>query len=211
MANTIEVEIRGPLTKKQFQNLKKFLAHKGKLIGHKSRLSLIYFRKQIPKDVKLIKNDPVDLRLRITNGQATMVLKYGQWAGSDVRKEIEFPIDKKKFGQAIEFLKALGWTKTVVYATEAFIYKYKKIEFAVVEIKRYGYTYEAEIMARNKKEAIATRQKIKTLCSKMGLREYQSGEFEKQCNQINNTKKLQFDFVKTSFLTLKNKFKKFFK
>ena len=207
----IEVEIRGPLTKKQFQNFKKFLAKKGKLICHKPRLSLMYFRKQIPKKVKAIKNDPVDLRLRITDDQATMVMKYGQWAGSDVRKEFEFPVEKKKFGQAIEFLRALGWTKTVAYATDAFIYKYKGVEFAIVEIKDYGYVYEAEIMAKNKKEVSTARKKIKTLCSKIGLREYRAGEFEKQCNQINNTKKLQFDFARTSFQILKNKFKKFLK
>ncbi|MGC9049253.1 MAG: CYTH domain-containing protein, partial [Patescibacteria group bacterium] len=174
----IEVEIRGPLTKKQFQNLKKFLTKNGKLIGRKSRLSLMYFRKQVPKNVNAIKNDPVDLRLRITDGQATMVMKYGQWAGSDTRKEFEFPIEKNKFGQAIEFLKALGWTKTVVYATDASIYKYREVEFAVVEIKGYGYVYEAEIMVKNKKEISAARKKIKTLCSKIGLREYRSGEFE---------------------------------
>lgn len=207
----IEVENRGPLTKKQFQALKLYLNKNGKLLGHKSRLSLMYFRKNIPKKVSSIKNDPVDLRLRITNGQAAMVMKYGQWAGSDTRKEFEFPIEKKKFGQAIEFLAALGWTKTVVYATEAFMYKYKNIEFAVVEIKGYGHTYEAEIIVKNKNKISATRKKIKDICAKLGLREYRPNEFERQCDQINNTEKLQFDFTKTSFEFLRNQFKKFFK
>ena len=207
----IEVEIRGPLTQKQFHDLKKKLAKDGELINQKSRLSLMYFRNKIPKRVKTIKNDPVDLRLRITNGQATMVMKYGQWAGSDIRREFEFPIDKKQFGQAIEFLKALGWTKTIIYATKAFVYRYKKIEFAVVKIKNYGYAYEAEILAKDKKNAILAQKKIKTICSRLGLREYRKGEYENQCNQINNTKKIQFDFTKVSFKTLKKKFKEFFK
>ena len=207
----IEVEARGPLTKKQFQGLKRYLAKNGRLLGRKTRLSLIYFRKRIPKNVNTIKNDPVDLRLRITNGRAAMVMKYGQWSGSDARKEFEFPINKKQFGQAIEFLAALGWSKTVAYATDTSIYQYKNIEFAVVEIKGYGQVYEAEILVKNKKGVAPARKKIKAICSQLNLREYQQGEFEKQCNQINNTKKLQFDFSKTSFNVLQKRFKKFFK
>ncbi len=211
MTKNIEVEVRGPLTKKGFQKLKKYLSKNGKFITRKSRLSLMYFRTKIPKNVTAIKNDPVDLRLRITNGVATMVMKYGQWSGSDIRKEFEFIINQKQFGEAIEFLGALGWMKTVAYATNAFIYQWRKIEFAVVEIKNYGYVYEAEILVKNKKDIILASKKIKNVCSQLGLREYQSGEFEKQCNQINNTKKLQFNFNKTSFNTFKTKFQKFFK
>ena len=207
----IEVESRGPLTKKRFQALKKYLTKNGKFIGRKSRLSLMYFRTKIPKDVKSIKNDPVDLRLRITNGQATMTMKYGQWSGSDMRKEFEFPIDKNQFGDALDFLKALGWTKAVVYATDAFIYHYKNIEFAVIEIKKYGYVYEAEILVKSKNEINRACQRIKTTSSRLGLKEYEPGEFEKQCNQINNTKKLQFDFAKTSFNVFEKQFKEFFK
>jgi len=207
----IEVEIRGPLKAKQLQGLKKFLAENGKFIGRKSRLSLMYFPKKIPKDVWTMKNELVDLRLRITNGQTQMVMKYGQWAGSDIRQEFEFPIEKNKFGAAVEFLTALGWTKAVACATNAFIYQYCGIEFALVEIKGYGYMYEAEILAKNKKDVSAAKKKIKIICLQLGLREYEPGEFERQCNQINNTKKLQFDFAKTSFNIFKRQFKKFFK
>lgn len=210
MRKNIEVEFRGPLTKKQFLDLKKHLNQNGKYLGNKSRLSLMYFRKKFPKNVSSIKNDPIDLRLRVTNGKSTMVMKYGQWGGTDTRKEFEFPIDTGKFGDAIDFLGALGWTRAVVYATDAYVYQYKKIEFALIEIKNYGYNYEAEILTTNNKIARISKY-IKNVCLKMGLREYRLGEFEKQCNQINNVKSLQFDFNKVFFNALRFRFKNFFK
>lgn len=210
MSKNIEVENRGPLTKKEYLRLKNFLTKRGRPTEHKSRLTLMYFRHHIPVHVNEIKNDPIDLRLRITNGQAALVLKYGNWAGSDMRKEFEIFIDKDKFEAAIGFLAALGWTRAVVYATEAFVFNYKKIEFALIEIKNYGFMYEAEILSRSQKQALIAQHRIQQTCQALGLREYQSKEFEAQCNNINQVRSLQFDFAKDSFMVIKNRFKKNF-
>jgi len=171
----------------------------------------MYFRKNFPKNVNSIKNDPVDLRLRVTNGKSSMVMKYGRWGGTDTRKEFEFPFETNKFCEAVDFFKALGWSKAVVYATDAYVYQYKKIEFALIEIKNYGYNYEAEILTNNPRQIPRISKYIKNICTKLGLREYLPGEFEKQCNQINNVKTLQFDFNKIHFDSLESRFKKLFK
>ncbi len=63
----IEVEHRGLLTEKKFNELVKFLKKEGKFIGKKNRFSLIYFSHGKVANFKLQKNNPIDLRLRITN------------------------------------------------------------------------------------------------------------------------------------------------
>lgn len=206
----IEVEIRGPLEKDSFNKLKEFFDKNAKFIIKEERLSLLYFRDCIPKDVEEIKDDKVGLRLRTTNKNAEIILKYGKWAGSDTRKEISIPIKISKFDEAIEFFNILGWYICVVYDTKTYVYNYKNIEFSLVDISNFGYSYEAELIASDKKDIEKLRSRILVACKELELREYRKGEFEKQCNAINNTKSLQFDFNKDSIRDFMKKFKKFF-
>ena len=55
MPKNIEVEIRGPLTKEQFDNLNKFMKQNARFINEKDRLSVMYFRDKIPKSSLEIK------------------------------------------------------------------------------------------------------------------------------------------------------------
>ena len=84
----IEVESRGPLSMEDFARAKNFLEKNGRFKGENKRLSLMYFRNKFPKDMTEIKDEKVDLRIRVTNGQAELVLKYGTFSASDSRKEI---------------------------------------------------------------------------------------------------------------------------
>jgi len=207
---TFEVEVRGPLTKGQYNRLIKNLEEKGKFVSEKSRLSVMYFRDDIPEKSDNIKDDPVDLRVRITNKKAEIVMKYGSWGGSDNRKEFIFPIDPDKFEEALEFLKYLGWHIAVVYATKSRVYTYKGIEFAVVNIKDFGYNYEAEILVNDDSKTKETYNKIRKICQEFDLREYNENEFEQQCNEINNTKELQFDFNIQKLSEIRKNFNEFF-
>ncbi len=205
-----EVETRGPLTKEHFSKISQYFKENAIFIEKKTRFSLLYFRNGFPKDVKKLKKDPLDLRLRITNSKASLVAKYGHWAGSDARKEFEIPISLSDFLTAVEFLKALGWTKALAYSTDTWVYQYQGIEFALVHIRDFGFVYEAEIMAGNKKEVKKAQIKIKKVCKLLGLEPYKKGEFEKQCNQLNNNKKLQFDFKKMDLKKLEKRYKHLF-
>jgi adenylate cyclase class IV len=208
--SNIEVEIRGPLAKKDYESLKAFLETKGKFVKKGNRLSIMYFRDNIPKKSIDIKDEKVDLRLRITNKKPELVLKYGIWEGSDARKEFNFPVKIEHFMEWIDFLKCLDWSLTVVYANTLASYEYKGIEFTVVEIKDFGYTYEAEILAKDDAEAKTAKKIIKEVCTELNLKEYKKGEFESQCDSINNTKSLQYDFKSIDPKVLLKRFKDFF-
>lgn len=76
----VEVEHRGILTEKKFRELKDFLESKGKFIETKARFSVIYYPPGGKESFK-IKRSPVDLKVRITNKKAELVLKYHRGLG----------------------------------------------------------------------------------------------------------------------------------
>ncbi len=210
MKKNIEVEIMGPLNKKEFTSLNKFMKRDAKFLGERDRFTLMYFKNKIPKYIGEIKGEKVDLRLRISNKKAEIVLKYGLFGYVNKREEIIIPIELSKFDEAIRFLKYLGWTKTVVYATKTYMYKYKNTELVITDIKDFGYSYEIEIMVNSEKDVSRTENELFKIIKDLNLRKYTKEGFDKQCNDINNTKELQIDFKEESFSRIKNKFKKFF-
>ena len=195
MDKKTEVEVIGPLSKNKFEELKEIFSQKATFLGVNHKLTLMYFRDKIPKDIEEIKNEKVDLRLRIINKHPETVLKYGLFTGSHSREEISIKFDKQDFHKYIKFLCYLGWDKCVLYATKNYIYKYKGVEFSLVYINDYGYNFEAEIVTskENEKEA---RKKIFAILKELEIAPFINEKMRKQCNDINNRKEFQFDFLK---------------
>ncbi len=205
MAET-EVEYIGKISKDNFQNLKELFEKKGVFQKKKSRISFMYFRDRIPKDLEEIKFEETDLRIRFTNKKSELVLKHGQFNAAHARKEISILFDQEETEKYIALLNCLGWYLGVIYATETFVYKYEEVEFSLIEIKDYGYNFEAEILTEEKKIKEA-RQKITTVLKNLDLREMNKEELNIQCNSINNKKDLQFNFRETPFSKIKIRFK----
>ena len=210
MKKNIEVEHRGTLTEKKFKELNHFFKKYGKFLEKKDRFSVIYFvsRKEVGR-VAEIKNVPVDLKIRITNKKTELVLKYGKWGGKDARKEFYFPIDSNKFNKMIEFLKILGFYHGVLNATKTYLYKYKGIEFALVEVPDWGYYFEAEIMT-NQGGIKKANEKIISECKKIGLEIFNDNAFCELLDNMNNRKGYRFNFKKQKFSDIKKRFIKYF-
>ncbi|MAG60504.1 hypothetical protein CL619_01835 [archaeon] len=71
----IEVEVRGPLTDNQHQELLSFLKENSKYLGRKERQMLCCM------DLEALKNDDgsgLDVRSKITNGRAELSIKKGK-------------------------------------------------------------------------------------------------------------------------------------
>lgn len=209
MKKEIEVEFIGKLSKEKFEKLKELFTRKGEFKGEKNRLSFMYFREKIPRDIKEIKNEKVDLRFRITNKKPEIVLKYGTFNASHSRKEISILINPSDCEKYLEFLSLLGWNIGVIYATKTYVYNFKGIEFSLVEIKDFGYNFEAEILS-SKKDIEKSKKRIIALLKKLNLKPFDEKGLNKQCNKINNKKELQFDFNKQSLNEIKTRFKEFF-
>lgn len=210
MKKQIEVEVRGRI--KNFDEVLKKFKEKAKFIEEKDRFSLGYYREDVPKDIREIKDEKLDLRLRITNKKPEMIIKYGVWGGSDSRKEISIPLPQDKFDDALEFLNCLNWNKGVIMATKTFVFEYKGIEFALVKYingKNSNY-FEAEKIIEKEEDAEMTRQEIEKLCNQLGLNIFNDDEFIDMCNKLNSKEGNLFDFSKQKFEDIKEKFKEFF-
>lgn len=74
MNKNIEIEIRGPLSKKEFKDLIRFFDAKGEKITEKNRILIDYstFLKGGVKDRQK------DIRLRVTNGTPEIIVKIGK-------------------------------------------------------------------------------------------------------------------------------------
>ena len=207
--NQIEVEFIGEIDKNKFLELKRLFEEEGNFREIKERLSFMYFRDKIPKDLAEIKDELIDLRFRITNKIPEIVLKYGAFSGSHARKEISIVIKNEDIEKYLELLAFLGWHIGVIYATRTYVYEYKGIEFSLVEIKNYGYNFEAEILTAEDKTDEAKKRIISELKA-LGIEPFDEEGLNRQCNAINNNKELQFDLLEQSFDTIKAKFKEFF-
>lgn len=203
----IEVEHRGILTKKKFDQLNLFLKKKGKLIKEKDRFSVIYFpsgkeRVKIPKS-------PIDLRLRVTNKKAEIVLKYGKSSGADARKEFSFPINVSQFEEATEFLFYLGFYYGALQATKTFLYTYKGVELAIVHAPAFGYYFEAEILTK-KKSVKNANEKILLVTKELDLDVLNEKDFYKLLEKFGSNPKFRFNFKKQKFSGIKKRFKNYF-
>ncbi|MBU4274273.1 hypothetical protein KKE19_00450 [Patescibacteria group bacterium] len=203
----VEVEHRGLLNEERFKKLNTFLKKNGKFLGEKDRFSVIYSSRG--KETFKIIRSPIDLKLRITNKKAELVLKHGKWSGNDARKEFLFPITSKKFEEMTEFLKILGYYYGVLQATRTHFYIYKGIEFAVVKVPGWGYYFEAEI-ATEKDKIKNANKKIISVCQELNLNVLSDKDFCKLLESLNERPGFRFNFKKESFSDIKKRFANYF-
>jgi hypothetical protein len=130
-----EIELKGPLTKTEFQNLYQILKKNGQFIRKWNRKSYVFYT-----------NDKtLDIKVRTTNKTSEIVAKKGFW-GNRKREEIIIPINEKSVVLAIKFLAALGYKKGIITSRLTHIFEYNSIEFALVKCPKNYYFYEAEFI-----------------------------------------------------------------
>lgn len=205
-----EVEVRGAILGNFEDTLNKFKElNDSEFVKVKKRFSMFYFRDGDVKDVSELKNEKVDLRVRITNGEAEFVMKYGSWGGTDSRKEIEIPIGLKKVPEAVEFLKYLGWDGGAMLQTKTYVFNYKGLEFALVKTKTFNY-FEAEKMVEDKDNVDSTTKEIKVICKSLGLEPFTEEEFNKVANGFNDAPGAKFDLKEQKFEDIQKENAEFF-
>lgn len=210
MGKQIEVEVRGRISDGKLNKVLEKFKEEARFIEEKDRITFIYFKNGIGiNDLSKVREDPVDLRVRITNKKAEIVMKYGRWGAVENRKEFLFPIEIEKFGQAVEFLKCLNWEKGVLVDTKTFVFDYKGIEFAIVRSGDFCY-FEAEKLVDNKSEAPEVIEEIKKVCEEMGLKIFEEEEYICMIQDMNERKDRLFDMSQDDFEEIRKKFSDFF-
>lgn len=74
--------------------------------------------------------------MRVTNGIPEIIVKIGEWSGTEQRKELSFFGKQGEFDTLVEIFAALGFRKGMMCERKSKVYEYKGIEFALVEVPR---------------------------------------------------------------------------
>lgn len=205
----IEVEVRG-MIKESFDEFVSRFRKIAEFKGEKQRISFVYFKHDMNVNAREILDYPIDLRLRVTNKKAEIIIKYGKWGGSDSREEYSVPIKLEDFESAVSLLKCLGWHKGLVAKTHTFVFEYKGIEFALVKYHDKEHYFEGEKMVRDKKDIEKEKNKIISVCKELGLSLFGENDFIDYINHLNGNINHHFDFEKKDFSYWKGKFKELF-
>jgi len=187
----IEVEVRGPLTKKQYLDLTQKFMKEGKFIADKNREAICY---PDPKTGSLIEDCNIDIRVRNTNGVPELVVKHGKWGAIDEsRREFSLLGQSGKFHEMIEMLAVMGFDKGIAVVRKGKVFKYKNVEFSLVEVPSHSYFFEAEIMAEESEKSQAL-DEVKKICDELKLQLFNEKTFYEYINVLNKEANKKFDF-----------------
>src|SRR3990167_9830696 len=202
MDKNIEIEIRGPLTKEEFDNLVKLFENKGKKTSKKDRVLIDYYTFLEGG----VENRHKDIRLRVTNGIPEIIVKVGEWGGTEQRKELSVFTKQGEFDTLVEIFGALGFYKGMLCVRKSKVYEYKGIEFALVEVPGHSYYYEAEKMAHEKEDAEKIIKEIKNVCKDLSLKVFDKKQFFEYIDKLNRESNEVFDYKNHTPNYFKNRF-----
>ena len=199
----IEIEIRGSLTKEKFNDLVRLFESKAKKIAVKDRVLIDYstFLKGG------IKNRDTDIRLRVTNGMPEIIVKVGKWGSNEQRKELSVFAKPGEFDTLVQIFSTMGFSKGMLCVRKSKVYKYKNIEFALVEVPGHSYYFEAEKMAHEKEKADKIIETIKNVCRDLKLETFTKKEFFEYVEKLNQEANEIFDYKSYTPNYFKNRFR----
>lgn len=199
----IEVELRGPLTQEKYRELVDFFDKEGKFKEDKDRV-IIDYSSFMPGEGLMGRNK--DIRLRVTNGRPEIIIKIGKWSGTDDREEVSVYAEKGSFDNLVKIFALLGMTKGVLAIRKIKVFDYREIEFSLVDLNGYGYSFEAEKMVEGGHDREATKEEIKKVCLDLGLKLFSDQEFSDFITDLNKNINEVFDYDNYQKDYFKNRF-----
>lgn len=190
---TIEVEVRGPLTQEQYDQLLAHLKIHGEFVAKKERI-FVDFTALIPGQP--LPDRSLDVRARITNGEPEMVIKVGKWQSNGGRREIAVQLKTGEFTHLVQAFAALGYGTGVVGERKILAYMYKGIEFALVEVPGHSYLFEAEMLVEQEKDQAQAMSTIQSICDELGLALFTDEGFHQYIEKLNKEANKIFEVTK---------------
>lgn len=202
MSKNIEIEIRGPLMKEKFDDLVRMFEARAKKTAEKDRV-LIDYSSFLEGGVK---NRNKDIWLRATNGISEIIVKIGEWGGTEQRKELSAFTKQGEFDTLVEIFGELGFCKGMLCVRKSKIYEYKDIEFALVEVPGHSYYYEAEKMTHEEEDAEKIIEEIKNVCKDLNLEVFDKKQFFEYIDKLNKESNEIFEYKNHTPNYFKNRF-----
>lgn len=153
----IDVEIKGPVAKKEYEKLKKTLelAGQNKVVEH--QIVVAYTDKGYNNRV---------VRIEHKNGAAKIYIETGKIGE---RKEIVVPLARGAFCDGIAMLTELGYKKANVSAQEVFSAEYGGAFFSLFDPDEETFYYEASIASLGPTDAKEAKKKLEKLARNFKL------------------------------------------
>lgn len=163
----IEVEIRGRLTDEAFEKLTALLKKEGELLESQDREMILL--RGYPGYDKDPTTREVDIRLRNTNGACEVMLKKKTADHNVARHEISLPLKGATLDAAKEVMKALGYAEGIWMHRKKDVYRYKGVEWSVVDVPGGLRYYEAEKEAATPEDASRVHDELVAAAAELGL------------------------------------------
>lgn len=179
----IEVEIRGPLSHKEYESLKSTLATRGTHVeSHEREMILL---KELPGYSPDIGEREVDVRLRNTNGSCEIMIKRKVSRNNSGRAELSIPLPGATLEHARELAKAFGCTKGVQIFRNKETYSYEGIEWSLVTAPKDIRYFEAELGVEREREIPDARERLSNVARSLNLTVYTDKEQKEFVDMLN--------------------------
>jgi hypothetical protein len=190
--DNIELELRAEISGDKFEELLAILRKQAKLVSHTKRLSVMHFGK--------IGDYDFDIRVRITNGEAEVVIKRGGFH-SDNRVEISQPINKDQFMGMVHMLSLFNFTTKVA---ERETYNFDLGDEIIYSLVKAGNIFYVEIEKISSKDSIEeNRKKLLSIINKQQLKLINTEKsFSKLCDRLSKYCDWSFDNSEDHFKKL---------
>lgn len=181
----IEVEIRGPLTDEGRRELTELLEAEGELTEVQDRQMILL--RGYPGYDKDPNAREVDVRLRDTNGSCEIMVKRKTSDHNVARHEASLPLGCTDLESAKKAVKALGYSEGIWMHRKKRVYRYRDIEWSVVEVPEGLSYYEAEQEAKEGESAEDIQKHLTTVAQELGLRVFTSDEMREFIYTLDRT------------------------
>jgi adenylate cyclase class IV len=164
----IEVEIRGELTKDEFEKLNSFLESNGKLLEVQDREMILL------RDTPGYNEDPtlrdVDIRIRRTNGQTEIMVKEKKSEGNVARSEHSFAMGEISLDSAKSFVKYFGSKKGQWMHRKKKVYDWEGVNWSLVEAVPGIFYFEAEKEVDEKEDLEKIKEELHKIATNNNLK-----------------------------------------
>lgn len=173
--SNFEVELRGQLSKQDFNRVKSFLDDNSSGVKD-NKLTYFFVSKKIILKV-------TDER---SKNKAKITIKVGDET-ENILKEYEICIPRKSVTGAVNLFKTLGYSKVNAVEQKRTNYKYKGSHISLKHTPDWGLHFEIETKAKNKKQAAEKKLKLFKICKELDISPMTSEEIKNKIKQINKS------------------------
>jgi adenylate cyclase class IV len=190
----IDVEIRGPLPKKEYERLEKKFKKVSGISHSEYHVSVLY------KDRGFNNREA---RLEHKNGTSRIVIHTGKLG---VREEIVLELGKDQFTNGVELLAELGYKKGVVTARHALVVHFGGANITLFDMEDTICYYEATSVAQNPTEVSEEKQKLESLARSLKLPVWSALDMQAFLHKLNTSTTIVYDYETDGAEYFKNKF-----